>query len=102
MRRATKLFLSKACQQSLAGFTEEIVAYLRHGDEPCGFTRAILENDLRSALRSGDPVSLIVLPKLAQWLESRAPARAWGSPERVKNWLQCFRRTAQEEAALPF
>src|SRR5689334_13211518 len=47
------------------------------------FLRAVLENDLRSAIARGDPTSFAALPTLVAWIERNAPPGSWGSADAV-------------------
>ncbi len=53
-----------------------------------GFLKALLSNDLEQAVLRADPVSFLALRELVVFLTNFAPANAFGSPDRVRQWLQ--------------
>jgi hypothetical protein len=52
-----------------------------------GFLRAVLSNDLRTAVALGDPQSLAHLRDIVAWLYDAMPAAAWGSASAMADWL---------------
>lgn len=64
-----------------------LALYLAHHIRTGSFLRAVLENDLLSAVRRGDDISVASLPAIVRWLYRYAPARSWCSPENVVAWL---------------
>jgi hypothetical protein len=52
-----------------------------------GFLRAVLSNDLRTAVALGDPQSLTHLRDVIAWLYDAMPSVAWGSASAVNDWL---------------
>lgn len=71
--------------------------WIRDGIMPGGFLRAVLSNDLRTAVAAGDPTSVEALPDIVRWLEERAPPDCWGSAEAVQRW-GAHRRAVQQLA----
>ncbi|HOU23534.1 MAG TPA: hypothetical protein PLN42_04705 [Anaerolineae bacterium] len=67
---------------------EKLNAYAeRH--EPIGdFLRAVLENDLQMAVGRADTSNLYNLPAYVTYLYNELPAACWGSPAKVKAWLE--------------
>lgn len=57
-------------------------AGVRTGD----FLRAVLENDLRGAVRRADDDSAAALANIVRWLYLEAPGNCWGSPVLVAAW----------------
>jgi hypothetical protein len=56
--------------------------------ETGAFLRAVLENDLRGAsARGADMETCRALSELVVYLELNVPEQCWGSPEKVKAWL---------------
>ena len=53
---------------------------------PGSFLCAVLENDLRKAVQSADPVSYGALRAIVEWCWNELPADAWGSPEKMDAW----------------
>jgi hypothetical protein len=66
------------------GLTRYFVDHLETGS----FLRAVLENDLRGACaRAADQGTRSALADVVTYIELMAPAECWGSPEKVKAWL---------------
>ncbi len=63
-----------------------LVRYFSDGILPGGFLQAVLCNDLRAAVGRADPYSTAALGILVMFLVEHAPARAWGSREKVLAW----------------
>jgi hypothetical protein len=61
--------------------------YLCDRIAPGGFLRAVLENDLLTAVMSADSISRETLPEIVNYVYLNVPRDAWGSPARVKDWL---------------
>lgn len=64
-----------------------LVLYLSVGLPPGSFLRAVLENDLRGAVRCADLTSERATFAIVRWLYEWAPARSWGSQELVIHWM---------------
>jgi hypothetical protein len=63
---------------------------IRYRDDhiPTGsFLEAVLSNDLRWAVESGDAVNLANLPAFPAWCYNHLPSEAWGSPTAYRNWV---------------
>jgi len=60
--------------------------YIEHGEEPGGFLRAVLENNLVSAFERADNTNLPRMYTWASWLYNEAPSDCWGSPAKVAAW----------------
>ena len=67
---------------------EALRGYLEDGTDPGGFLTAILENNLTESVIKADVHNLILIPKIVQWLLAEAPRLSWGSPTRVKAWIE--------------
>jgi len=52
-----------------------------------GFLTAVVRNDLAGAVGRADPVSMVALAGIIQFLHNYAPAPCWGSPIIVDAWL---------------
>lgn len=61
--------------------------YLDHGIEPGGFMIAVLSNDLRESFARADAINRERLFDIVCFLYADAPALCWGSPARVKEWI---------------
>jgi len=51
------------------------------------FLRAVLQNDLRTAVATAHPQSMRALAAVVRVIDYHAPEEAWGSPEAVEAWL---------------
>lgn len=67
---------------------ETLTAYRDRGVPPGGFVRACLENDFCGAATRADFHNAAALSEIARFIYSSIPAVAWGSPEKVNNWLE--------------
>lgn len=71
---------------------EEIKAslqrYVEHHIEPGGFLRAVLENDLFTAVGKADYINIHKLHEICVYIYNVLPITCWGSPEKVEEWLQ--------------
>ena len=61
--------------------------YLRCGISPGGCLRSILENDLVSTVGRADPSTMANLREIVRWICANIPNAAWGSPDRVRDWI---------------
>jgi hypothetical protein len=61
--------------------------YLEHRLEPGGFLRAVLENDLSTAIRRADNESMSALKSIVIYLVNNGGDK-WGSKELVHRWLK--------------
>ncbi len=76
---------------------EGIEAYVERGRPPGGFLRAVLTNDLHSAVQRADHINVNLLPDYVRFLYWEVPGNCWGSPENVKAWLAA-KQAEREEA----
>lgn len=53
-----------------------------------GFLQAVLENDLRGAVRTADAANYQALADIVRFCSAALPAIAWGSPAAVRSWLE--------------
>ncbi len=59
---------------------------LRH--QPVGgFLTAVLSNNLREALAQADPNNATIMLQIVSYCHNEIPGSCWGSPEKVKAWL---------------
>lgn len=63
---------------------------------PGGFVRAVLENNLREAVRRADPFSRAALPSIVAYCEERLSPESWGSLEKVEAWRLGARARTKE------
>jgi len=52
-----------------------------------GFLAAVLSNDLKQACGRADSDNRETLVDIVTWIYNEMPSGAWGSPERVRDWL---------------
>jgi hypothetical protein len=67
---------------------DRLEAYARDGCPPSAFLRAVLENNLLSAVEKADKQNMLILPQLMTFILRELPAACWGSPEKVTAWIQ--------------
>lgn len=78
--RFRKFEISDRMLPRLQGYTEF--------HRPVGdFLMAVLSNDLRGACQRADDENIENLPAYVAYLYNEAPGACWGSPEKVKEWL---------------
>ena len=66
-------------------------ALVRYKDwriNPGSFCRAVISNDLISAVQRADSYSLEALPHIAAWAYTELPNDAWGSYEKFQAWAE--------------
>lgn len=73
---------------------ESLLRYWHERIPTGGFLRAVLENNLREAFNRADGVNVLHLAGIVRWCWWELPADAWGSPERVRAWLERVEDTA--------
>lgn len=83
---------------SLRDHIESIERYVQHGIEPGSGTRAILENDLASAVAHCDPESQFLLAEIMKYIYNKTPMECWGSRQRVDAWIKAKRLQAMKAA----
>ena len=64
-----------------------LLDYLRYGQPPGHFLRAVLSNDLKEACARADDENQRALYDYIYLLCNYASAAAWGSPEKVEQWI---------------
>lgn len=67
---------------------ESIDRYAQYGVPTGGFLRAVLENDLFSAIALADNDSLAAIKVICTYIHNALPSTCWGSRENVKRHLQ--------------
>lgn len=65
-----------------------LVNYLLLGQKVGGFLTAFLENDLRAAVNKADNDNRRCIPKMVCALAGLQRDDCWGSPEKVKKWIE--------------
>lgn len=64
--------------------------YYYHGLDPGGFVYHMLSNNLVEAIVRADSWNRLQMYQNAIWLVNKMPAQAWGSEEKVKEWMASF------------
>jgi hypothetical protein len=65
---------------------ESLASYILEGCPVGAFLTAVLENDLREAVRCADPQNILVLEAYVRFLWHEAPAECWGRRGITKDW----------------
>lgn len=69
---------------------ESLELYLSHGIRPGQFLVAVLENDLFEAMSRADSYNAATIHQIVIYIYNRLPCAAFGSRERVQEWLAHF------------
>lgn len=69
-------------------FAGTMYDYLVHGFEPGGFFKGWYANDATSIVRSHPANTVAALKDLTEWMMNCAPKPAWGSHDKVREWLK--------------
>jgi hypothetical protein len=67
---------------------EGLRLYVANGCPPGSFLRAVLENDLMRALGQADDTNMANLPAYGNFLYNHVPVACYGSPEKVREWIE--------------
>lgn len=67
--------------------------YVEHGIPPGGFLIAVLSNDLKRAFSRADDINIANMYAIVKYIYNNIPSKAWGSPERVSEWINSFKKT---------
>lgn len=73
--------IPKHCQDALAD-------YILHHKPVGSFLKNLLSNDLQATFASADDINYKAVGKYVVFLYNVAPGACWGSPEKVKSWLE--------------
>lgn len=66
---------------------ESIDRYLNHRIPTGGFLEAVLCNNLVESFARADEDNQTLIGTYIKWIYNNAPHDSWGSPEKVKKWL---------------
>ena len=61
--------------------------YIDNQVHPGGFLIAVLNNDLKESFARADDANREDLFAIVSWIYCHAPTDCWGSPEKVRAWL---------------
>ena len=67
---------------------DRIDAYVSDGVPPGGFLQAVLANDLREAFGRADENNRGAMFDIVSYCWNKIPGECWGSPEKVKAWIE--------------
>ena len=67
---------------------EALDRYVKHRIPTGGFLQAVLENDLSGALGRADDENRRDIYEIVSYCYNHIPSVCWGSPEKVKEWLE--------------
>ena len=65
-----------------------LLRYLEDGIKPGSFLTAIIENNLKEACAMADEENKYLIWDYVNVLYNYAPSDSWGSPERMKQWIE--------------
>lgn len=77
-----------------------IQRYVEHGIVPGDFLCAVIQNDLKEAVRKADEENMRNLPAYVSYFYIEAPSECWGSPKHMSQWIKFHqdKRKCQEES----
>lgn len=75
---------------------EGLEAYVTEGIPTGDFLRACLENNFVEAVGRADIFNQRALPEIACFIYQCLPQVCWGSPEKVKRWLEEMKNKREE------
>jgi len=65
-----------------------MIRYINTGIVPGHFLTAIITNDLKEVVRRADDENMQLIPLYVRWFYNQAPSPCWGSPTRLREWVQ--------------
>ncbi len=85
-------FVENRLNQYLPSIPEHIHGaikrYVMNRIEPGGFLRAVLENNFKEAAGRADHINRAALGNIAMFCVEALPMACWGSPDKVRRWLE--------------
>ena len=82
--------------EQLRHLEDSLDRYLNHGIMPGGFLTAVLENNLTETFARADSINSVLVRDIVQFMYNRLPIGAWGSAERVTEWVEYVRENKSE------
>ena len=70
------------------GMRSGLDLYVNYRINPGGFLTAIIQNDLMNAVGLADDANMSNIPAFVNYFYNHAPSTCWGSPEKMKAWLE--------------
>lgn len=74
---------------------EAIDLYVSDGIPTGSFVYAVLTNNLFDAVARADSTNIMFLREICQYIYNDIPSNCWGSQEKVNNWLEMKRYSAE-------
>ena len=62
--------------------------YIEHGIKPGDFLTAVIQNNLKESFARADETNIERMFDIVSFLYNEVPLLCWGSPERMKNWME--------------
>jgi len=66
--------------------------YVNQGIQPGHFLTGVICNDLKEAISRADDENMVNLPAYLGYFCNEVPSACWGSEEKMKAWLESFRK----------
>ncbi len=76
-----------------------IKRYLQYGVQPGDFLTAVICNNFVQAVGKADEENQKNLPAYAMYFYNEAPSECWGSPEKMRSWMEKKEREMEEDYA---
>lgn len=73
------------------GCHEGLIRYVVYGICPGNFLTAVLSNDLKEAFARADQDNKAAMAAWVGFLYNHCPGSCWGSPEKMKSWIDLAR-----------
>ena len=70
--------------------------YIEHGVQPGRFLTAVICNNLKESFAQADDYNQELMFDIVKWMYNKAPMVCWGSPSRMRKWIQSFGRDVIE------
>ena len=89
MKENFESYMSKAIEMGVKNSTASGLAwYITAGDEPGGFLKAVLSNDLMNAFGRADTGNSFSMQNIVSFLYNVAPIGCHGSEEKMIRWIK--------------
>lgn len=67
---------------------DALTRYIENRLSPGGFLTSVLSNDLFGAMGRADIMNRYAIYEICMWLYNEAPSNCFGSPEKVREYLE--------------
>ena len=71
--------------------------YVERGLQPGSFLSAVIQNNLSETVGRADTENLKNIPAFIAYFYNECPGTCWGSPEKMKSWMESFQSLAEGE-----